>query len=228
MIAALIAGAVLMLVAGFALGWAWDKREGALSAVSVLSVLSAIGGIAASAAVLIAWEQLSHARNEDIKQKNNYQGVYIAAIQRDLIWLVGRAREFQSSITIKGERHARKTVHERGFLDEVNYEVPVLETPMVLSLLPTFTNLPGSFAKEIGSLLVQVASYNQRLEAERGRGARYDLENIRALLRLSYQIEGIAVKYIQGEPSLPTPNNETEVLAVFSRFSKELLTLGGR
>lgn len=47
MIAALIAGAVLALVMGFAIGWAWDKREGALAGVSVLSVLTAFGTIGA-------------------------------------------------------------------------------------------------------------------------------------------------------------------------------------
>lgn len=47
MIAALLAGAILMLVVGFVLGWAWDKREGALSDVSILNLLTAFGTVGA-------------------------------------------------------------------------------------------------------------------------------------------------------------------------------------
>lgn len=36
-----------MLVVGFVLGWAWDKREGALSDVSILNLLTAFGTVGA-------------------------------------------------------------------------------------------------------------------------------------------------------------------------------------
>lgn len=53
MIAALLAGAVLMLVVGFILGWAWDKRSGALGDVSILAVLTAFGTVGASLAAVV-------------------------------------------------------------------------------------------------------------------------------------------------------------------------------
>lgn len=53
MIAALIAGAVLMLTVGFVLGWAWDKRQGVLGDVSILEVMTAFGTV--GAAVGAAW-----------------------------------------------------------------------------------------------------------------------------------------------------------------------------
>ena len=53
MCAALTAGAILTVVAGFVLGWAWDKRDGALSDVSILAVLTSVGTIGASLAAVL-------------------------------------------------------------------------------------------------------------------------------------------------------------------------------
>ncbi|QXR36979.1 hypothetical protein EGK70_005540 [Alcaligenes aquatilis] len=53
MCAALTAGAILTLVVGFVLGWAWDKRDGALSGVSILAALTALGTVGASLAAVV-------------------------------------------------------------------------------------------------------------------------------------------------------------------------------
>lgn len=51
-IGALLVGLVLGAIAGFLIGWSWDKRSGALEDVRVLDVLIAVGTIGAAVVAL--------------------------------------------------------------------------------------------------------------------------------------------------------------------------------
>lgn len=87
MIAALAAGAILAVVAGFAMGWVWDKRQGALSDVSILSVLTAFGtvGAVAFAAGLALYQR--H-KDEELRKQESVPIRY--AVQPELIRLAHR------------------------------------------------------------------------------------------------------------------------------------------
>lgn len=65
MAAALIAGSIFAVILGFVLGWSWDKRSGALSAVSILSVLTAFGTVGAVVAAVFSWWWVEYRRRKE-------------------------------------------------------------------------------------------------------------------------------------------------------------------
>lgn len=76
MLAALAAGALLAVVAGFAMGWVWDKRNGALSDVSILSVLTALGTTGAAFGAAFSAFFIAKQSHETQKQKDRVLKIY--------------------------------------------------------------------------------------------------------------------------------------------------------
>ncbi|MFA1603187.1 hypothetical protein ACDW82_05960 [Alcaligenes faecalis] len=73
MIAALAAVALLALIAGFAIGWAWDKRPSSLLDVSILSVMTAIGTVGATCVGV--WGALYSMSSSSLRSKRAAWGV---------------------------------------------------------------------------------------------------------------------------------------------------------
>lgn len=81
MIAALLAGAILMLVVGFVLGWAWDKRPGALQGVSILDVMTAFGTVGAVLVALYVSFGESRAKTlQRLSRSDLYRGMLVSGM----------------------------------------------------------------------------------------------------------------------------------------------------
>lgn len=94
MIAALAAGVIMTLVVGFALGWMWDKRSGALSDVSIVGVLTAIGTLGAVVYALFSDSVKRSQQNRLARETSRLAvGLILPQLKRSVKQLIESYRE---------------------------------------------------------------------------------------------------------------------------------------
>ena len=98
MIAGLVAGAILTLVVGFVLGWAWDKRDGALSDLSILNIMTALGTIGAAMGAAVTTFSFFYSHTREKREKEESNSVAIKYIEGDIRRIQAYIREVVGGI----------------------------------------------------------------------------------------------------------------------------------
>lgn len=113
-----VAAGVLMLVAGFVLGWLWDKRPGALGGVSLLGVLTAIGTIgAALGAAYSSWFIANQSRNLQ-NQKNKILKINLNEIINS--WDLFVDKFYRDIKTVMDLIESDENEYIKGYMDRIS------------------------------------------------------------------------------------------------------------